>query len=406
MLICDSELPFWGIMGIDFPAGEFIGEFGPIEYFNLPYWMTAQGLINEPVYSLYLDDITASTSNLLFGGIDTDKFNAPLTILDVVPEQSQEGDSLYSFYAVPLTAVGGIDSKGDTSSFTIPSAYASTGGIPVILDSGSSATTLPETTVADIFDQLGVTNSRQYGAIIPCSMANSDVTLAFQFGGDSGALIGVSMAEMVTSPAAVTVSGTDYCSFGISAGSEGNYILGDTFLRSAYVVFDPGNAQVGIAQAKPDVSNSADSALAATATVPASIGTLPVSLVGQGTGFGTGGIPGNTVNEAASATETGRATGRPGIITSAGGDVSPTAAATGLRGGSSIPGIATVRQTHASINAAATPSNAAAPAASTSKSVAGAISPPNLAGLFAAAGSSIVVLVAGLGGAAVIFSGL
>ncbi|KAA8570034.1 hypothetical protein EYC84_002371 [Monilinia fructicola] len=52
------------------------------------------------------------------------------------------------------------------------------------------------------------------------------------------------------------------CAFGIFNGSDGYYVLGDTFLRSAYVVYDLDNNQVGLAQANFEASNKSSSSQA------------------------------------------------------------------------------------------------------------------------------------------------
>jgi len=402
-----SDLPFWGIMGIDFPLGEFLvtSSRGNLEYYNLPYWMTAEGLINEPVYSLYLNDIYATSGELLFGGIDTDKYTGTLGIFPVIPqtaETSEGTEGFYNFYEVELTAVGAVDSSGKYTSFNSQGLPT-----PVILDSGSTDSSLPESMVDDIYNQLGVVTVPNGGspfAGVPCSFSGSNIVLAFQFGGSGGVLIGVTMDQMVATATPLTHRGVDYCPFGITAGSEDNYILGDSFLRSAYVVFDPGNAQIGLAQAAVNVTKTNVEALSAVASIPTSAaGTLAVSVVGQGTGYGTGGIPGSTI--AASATGAVAVSSGRAKITSGSVGSAPTAASgTNLGGGTSIAGIAGLA-TMAPTGGSGIGGGAAA--ASSSKAAANlAFGPPSMSSILAVAGSSLVMMMAGLGGAAVIFTGL
>lgn len=63
---------------------------------NLPLLLVEQGLINTTAYSMWVDDDTASSGNLLFGAIDTTKFTGNLTRLT----------SSYSNYAMVVRVVG------------------------------------------------------------------------------------------------------------------------------------------------------------------------------------------------------------------------------------------------------------------------------------------------------------
>lgn len=138
-------------------------------------------------------------------------------------------------------------------------------GLPVILDSGTTATYLPDSIAQDILTGVGATNDPELGMIVPCRLANSPATFGFTFGGPGGPTITVAFNEFV-SPIYLTDgsqpqfrdrSGTA-CGFGLlSSGPADQPILfGDTFLRSAYVVYDLANNQVGIAQTNFNATNS------------------------------------------------------------------------------------------------------------------------------------------------------
>lgn len=92
-------------------------------------------------------------------------------------------------------------------------------------------------------------------ALIPCSRSTSGGHFAFQFAGPDGPVIRVGMDELVLSLTSSgeapqfnsgPYAGQDACEFGIQ-NITGTYLLGDTFLRSAYVVYDLINNEVGIA---------------------------------------------------------------------------------------------------------------------------------------------------------------
>ena len=127
--------------------------------------------------------------------------------------------------------------------------------MPVSLDSNYSYSYLPESVLNPITRGLGAINDDDLGGlIIPCTQACSSTTLNFGFGGDGGPSIAVPLAELIlpiinddgSRPA--FSNGEPICNFGIAPGDPGPYLLGTTFLRSAYVVYDLSNYQIAIAQ--------------------------------------------------------------------------------------------------------------------------------------------------------------
>jgi elongation factor G len=135
----------------------------------------------------------------------------------------------------------------------------------VVLDSGTTLTYLPTDLATQVWKEVGAVYSSQYDlAVIPCSMQNSKGYFSFGLGGPSGPRINVTMDELVLdltsgSPPLFTsgaYKGQTVCSFGIQNINSSVYLLGDTFLRSAYVVYDLVNNEIGIA---PTDFNSTDS---------------------------------------------------------------------------------------------------------------------------------------------------
>ena len=128
--------------------------------------------------------------------------------------------------------------------------------VPVILDSGTTLTYLPDEIANSILDGVGAVSSRTYGYVVPCSIANSPATFSFGFGGSNGPTINVELNQFVTpiylrngrSP--TFNDGSPACSFGLQPAGQNPNLFGDTFLRSAYVVYDLENSQIGIAQVR------------------------------------------------------------------------------------------------------------------------------------------------------------
>lgn len=138
--------------------------------------------------------------------------------------------------------------------------------IPVVLDSGTTLTYLPSKTVAKLYKAIDAEYDENYGlAYVDCKYLSQNLTFAFQFGSSDGPIVSVPADEVIfDNVQQFEDAGYDVpsdlgfdnvCTFGILP-SDDYYLLGDTFLRSAYVVYDLQNQQIAIAQAN---LNSTDS---------------------------------------------------------------------------------------------------------------------------------------------------
>jgi Eukaryotic aspartyl protease len=214
-----------------------VNQDGGPAYANLPKAMANAGLINSTAYSLWLNDLEANTGSILFGGVDTEKYHGQLETLPILPI-----DGEYIQFVIALTKLvlsSGSTNKAYTSS-SLPTA--------VLLDSGSSLTYLPDALVQDIYNDFQVTYDSSSGiGYVPCSTANQNVKLVFTFSSPS---IPVSIGELVlnTGSGLTFDDGTPACTFGISPAGGSTAVLGDTFLRSAYVVYDLANNEIALAE--------------------------------------------------------------------------------------------------------------------------------------------------------------
>ncbi|RDW82581.1 hypothetical protein BP6252_03693 [Coleophoma cylindrospora] len=287
-----------GIMGIGYNTSEANTQTGNgTIYPNLPEALVNAGLIKTNAYSLWLDDLQSSTGSVLFGGIDTDKFTGSLVSIPVYP--STRGGVTTSF-TVAFTSLGATSSSG-SDQFTAPT-YAEA----AILDSGTTITLLPNDVAQVVFEELGAQVDEQLGAVVvPCSLANNTGTLNYGFGGPGGPTIKVPMSQLVlpltsSSGRQPTFSdGTAACQLGIQAAGNLPVLFGDTFLRSAYVVYDLINNRIAIAQTNFDSTGSNIVAFASSgAAIPSATtatGTPGVTQTvtdpvrgGQGSATGTG----------------------------------------------------------------------------------------------------------------------
>jgi hypothetical protein len=137
------------------------------------------------------------------------------------------------YFYVTLNLLAFITSSGTS--------IISTTGALALLDSGTSLTLVPQDVLQAI---LPLFTNPQYNSddgyyTVPCSDSSNGGYFTFEFG---FAVIKVSLAEFV-----IPV-GDGICALGFLESGDATYILGDTFLRSAYVVYDLVNNQVGLAQ--------------------------------------------------------------------------------------------------------------------------------------------------------------
>ncbi|KAF7617712.1 hypothetical protein AFLA_006625 [Aspergillus flavus NRRL3357] len=215
-----------GIMGIGFAAGESIVSQGQKPYKNIIDMLVEQELIDTWAYSLWLND--ANFGGIMFGGYDTGKFTGDLIALPIQPDVQAGG---ITSMTVAWTSLSLTDPKQGTQSLTGESFIA-----PAILDSGTALTYVPKDCI---------NSSPHYG-----------------FGGPNGPVIRVPFTELAVpwlddnDEYQKLSNGNDACVFGVVPITDDSPILfGDTFLRSAYVVYDLDQQQIAIA---PTRFNSED----------------------------------------------------------------------------------------------------------------------------------------------------
>ncbi|OLL23331.1 putative aspartic-type endopeptidase opsB, partial [Neolecta irregularis DAH-3] len=137
-----------------------------------------------------------------------------------------------------------------------------------ILDSGSSWNSLPSAILVNLASELGATYSQQLQGYVlkNCDLQFQSGTINFSFG---SAIIRVPFDEMIVNVEdsngnPITYkNGQPVCQIGALV-SNTDFVLGDTFLRSAYVVYDLDNNEIGIAQTKFNTTDSAIVALGST----------------------------------------------------------------------------------------------------------------------------------------------
>jgi hypothetical protein len=168
---------------------------------------------------------------------------------------------------------------------------------------------LPNDITEAIYNNVDAVYDSQNGiAYVACSLANNASTLDFDF---SGQTIQVPYNELVldigsSSGQPLTFSnGEPACIFGVAPAQGAEPVLGDTFLRSAYVVYDLANNEISLAQTNFNSTTDDIVEITKSSGVPGATEVAsPVTTVAAETGGARIGSPtstGTTVPNAASA---------------------------------------------------------------------------------------------------------
>ncbi|KAK2026695.1 eukaryotic aspartyl protease, partial [Colletotrichum zoysiae] len=238
--------------------------------------MVMQGQIGRKAFSIWLNDLSSAEGTVLFGGIDTEKYIGKLMTLPLVNDYYS---GKVTSYSVALTGVA-VEEPGQKPEEMAAAAAAAAAGGPfgpsTVLDSGSTVCLLPDSLTKAVWAKYGVVDAG-YG-IVDCAWGGArgdGHAIDFEFNGSGSGggevRVRVPLEEMVLdnlggSGVAGQLSGVApfnrTCMFGIQSSaafgveSDRFALLGDTFLRSAYVVYDEANRQVGVAQANLNASRS------------------------------------------------------------------------------------------------------------------------------------------------------
>lgn len=213
-----------GVFGLSFKEQEGNGANG---YNNFPYALKQQGYIDKAAYSLYFNSAGATEGTLLFGGYDKAKYAGELQ-WQQVPD-GHDGASV----VVDTITLGGVDIPLNTG-FT--------------LDSGSIFTYLPDDAWSSVAKQVkvGQYNETLGAFYIDC---NAKVEVQVNFPTGKISMSTESLIYQLSSIAGMPENAGCYFGLQDTRQSDGYALLGDSFLRNAYVVYDIEDYQVGYAQA-------------------------------------------------------------------------------------------------------------------------------------------------------------
>ncbi|RWA10422.1 hypothetical protein EKO27_g4680 [Xylaria grammica] len=170
---------------------------------------------------------------IIFGGVDTKKFSGQLKPNDILPPQ---GNDTYARYNIRMTDLGLTSSDGKFRS------YGNSSNLVAVIDAGTTLTYLPDDLATAIHNDLQVAVHQTDGSILaPCTQRQNNSQLQFTFGSTA---INVPFSELLTDKYNDTL-----CRVGVAPrGTLPRAVLGLSFLRSAYVVFDQTRGEIFMQQ--------------------------------------------------------------------------------------------------------------------------------------------------------------
>lgn len=228
-----------GILGVGLSGLEItnVGRTSPsYTYENFPMRLKSEGIINTNAFSLYLDRRSARNGTILFGAVDHAKYSGDLLLLPLLNSAMTVSRSPLRLQVV----MSGILIQGNLQNVTVSNTPLS-----ALLDSGTTYTYLPQAMLTSFANVLGAQANERYGLFqLSCNYMSSNYIVTFMF---SGVSIEVPLNDLI-------VSSRNACFLTLfpstQTGSNApSVVLGDNFLRSAYIVYDLDNYQVAMAQA-------------------------------------------------------------------------------------------------------------------------------------------------------------
>lgn len=269
-----------GILGLGYPKLTAASSKGQGVYNPFVFNLVANNVISDPVFSIYLNKASSYgwVGEIIFGGVDSSKYTGNITYLPVASLSSTKSsssnkkratlpknDSNYYWMvgaqgvAVTNSSSSASTTNGTSSSNILDLSFSTASAF--ILDTGTTLTYLPSKIaqqVVEAFAGQDYTIDAGSGAyIISCSAAKSTTQFELKMGSSASAdpvVLSVPASQLVIPLDAETADAANYCLFGIaptSSSSVGSnlYLVGDSVLRSTYMVYDMGNNRVGIAAA-------------------------------------------------------------------------------------------------------------------------------------------------------------
>ncbi|KAI1389171.1 acid protease [Hypoxylon trugodes] len=231
-----SQYIWAGVLGVAY------GKAWNTAYQTLLDLLVAQGYIAVPIFSLGVGyQGGGSPSDIIFGGVDRKKFRGYLEPLEIYPYPDQQLKRYSQVgYRVNLTSLA-VTPPGQNETKLTDSDFERN----VLIDSGSTYTYLDAQMVAVIAQALNAFQDENGVYRVPCESRNLDGSVNFGFN-FYNIVIRVNYADFI-------VDFDNWCALGVQPtdSKDESWVLGTSFIRAAYLVFDQQSDAVWIAQYLP-----------------------------------------------------------------------------------------------------------------------------------------------------------
>ncbi|KAI9015833.1 aspartic peptidase domain-containing protein [Phycomyces nitens] len=262
-----------GILGMGFPQLTTSANNDGVAYYPLIFNLIDQKKITDPIFSIYMNTASSAgwAGELIIGGVDSSKYTGDIVYLPVASLSSTSTSSLASLGAAAKSYGGyyywmvygqGISVIDGTETTAVGSNSLNA----FIFDTGTTLTYLPQAMTKAIITLVAGSNGYRFDSssgtyIVDCNAVSSTATVQLQMS---------TTGKLMSSPVTLNIPGGNLiipvngdtpqkatvCIFGIapSASSSNSnafamYLIGDSILRSAYLVFDVGQQRIGLAAA-------------------------------------------------------------------------------------------------------------------------------------------------------------
>ncbi|KAI1440688.1 acid protease [Annulohypoxylon stygium] len=231
-----SQYIWAGVLGVSY------GKAWNTAYQTLLDLLVFQSYIEVPIFSVGVGyQGGGSPSDIIFGGVDRKKYRGYLEPLEIYPYPDQQLKLFGQVnYRVNLTSLA-VTPPGENETMLTDSDFVRN----VLIDSGSTYTYLDADLVAVIAKILNAYTDENGVYRVPCDNRDLDGSVNFGFN-FFNIVIRVNYADFI-------VDFDSYCALGVQPTDHpgSTWVLGTSFIRAAYLVFDQQNNAVWIAQYLP-----------------------------------------------------------------------------------------------------------------------------------------------------------
>jgi hypothetical protein len=250
-----------GILGLGFPSLTNAANGGGTTYNPFVFSLVEQGHIDQPVFSIQMGAMSDKgwAGEIVLGGVHPD-YKDELHYVPLLAANKQE----YTYWMVPGQGVRLSHPNGQTLQH-----FPQTPPKGFIIDTGTTLTymdkDLAEQIVSSAAGDHAVLMDQTTGTyIVDCSMYNTDQRIELEFAKENGPVrLIVPIRDLVIPLNADHPQRATQCMFGIAPWIKAHannktlernglqmMLIGDSILRSTYLVFDMEKRQIGFAPVK------------------------------------------------------------------------------------------------------------------------------------------------------------